>query len=635
MTDGKTGGDLLTVRDLNIGIRTQGVTVPVVRNASFRVPRGRTVALVGESGSGKSIIARSILSILPGVASVLSGSILFRDMRAGGKETEIDIAGLDPDSARMHAIRGGRISMVFQEPMTSFSPIHTIGNQVEESLVLHSDVTRAEAYRKTLEMLSLVGFQQPERFYEMYPMELSGGLRQRAMIAMAIICNPPLLIADEPTTALDVIVQAQVLALLKRLQRQLDMSLLLITHDLGVVANMADDVVVLYRGEVMETGTCRQILEDPQHPYLKGLLGAIPKLGAAGGHKLVSLREIRHTIAPSAVSRERVDRARHGAPLLAVENLRKEFTTKKSGGFFKSGRKSVAAVDDVSFEVKGGECFGIVGGSGSGKSTLIRLITRALTADMGRITFHGADGPVDVQALEGRRLKKFRPKIQMVFQDPFASLSPRSTVQNILTEPLEIHGIGTVASRREKARDLMRLVGLPPESINRYPHSFSGGQRQRIGIARALALDPEILVCDEAVSALDVSVQAQILNLLKKLQRELGLTLIFISHNMAVVNYIANRIAVMRDGRIVELAPREKLFAAPAHPYTRCLLSAIPDTDLGKPLDLAGFEGDVSVTHPDAEPMAEVPASAIARVEVSDGHFYWPDPSMQAAGANP
>ncbi|WP_421855047.1 dipeptide ABC transporter ATP-binding protein [Oricola sp.] len=633
MTDGRSNGDLLTVRDLTIGIRMQGATIPVVKRVGFRVPRGKTVALVGESGSGKSIIARSILSILPGVASISSGSILFRDPCSGGKPAEVDIARLDPDSAGMHAIRGGRISMVFQEPMTSFSPIHTIGNQVEESLILHSNLTRDAAYKRTLEMLSLVGFQEPERFYEMYPMELSGGLRQRAMIAMAIICNPALLIADEPTTALDVVVQAQVLALMKRLQRQLDMSMLLITHDLGVVANMADEVVVLYRGEVMETGSCREILEDPRHPYLKGLLGAIPKLGAAGTEKLVSLREIRHTVETNALTRKRVERARHHMPLLTVENLSKSFTTKKSGGLFTAAKKKIAAVDDVGFEVMCGECFGIVGGSGSGKSTLIRLITRALTADAGRVTFHAGDGPVDMLALEGRRLKTFRPKIQMVFQDPFASLSPRSTVQNILTEPLEIHGVGSPVSRREKARDLMRLVGLPPESINRYPHSFSGGQRQRIGIARALALEPEILVCDEAVSALDVSVQAQILNLLKKLQSELGLTMIFISHNMAVVNYIANRIAVMRQGRIVELAPREKLFAEPAHPYTRCLLSAIPDADLANPLNLSDFEDDVAA-HNGMEPEIQAPASAIARVEVSDGHFYWPDPTERKLAVN-
>jgi peptide/nickel transport system ATP-binding protein len=620
--------DLLTVENLQIAIRMHGHSVPVVKGVSFRVPRGKTVALVGESGSGKTIIAKSLLGILPKVASITGGSIRFRDPLA--PETSVDIGGLDTEGRAIHALRGGRIAMVFQEPMSSFSPLHTIGNQIQEALTLHREVSLRDARKTTEDMLALAGFGQPQRAYDSYPMELSGGMLQRAMIAMAIICNPALLIADEPTTALDVVVQAQILSLLKDIQQKLDTALLLITHDLGVVANMADELIVVYRGAVVEAGTRERLFLEPKHPYLKALLNAVPKLGASGDKKLIPLREIEHTVARTPATEHHLRRAAEREPILSVNNLIKSFKSRKPAGFLRVAEDSIRAVNDVSFDVLSGECFGIVGESGSGKSTLIRTIMRAVSADSGSVIYHGADGDIDLMSMEGDALRVVRPRMQMVFQDPFGSLSPRSTILNTLLEPLEIHGIGNPASRRERAKELMRLVGLRPDHLNRYPHSFSGGQRQRIGIARALALEPDMLVCDEAVSALDVSVQAQVLNLLKHLQKELGLTIIFISHNLAVVNYIADRIAVMRRGRIVELAPRRKVFTEAAHPYTRQLLAAIPTTDLDNPLDLsvssnAGTQDSIAgewangdATGMDAQP-----------VEISDGHFVWRDVHQQ------
>lgn len=577
------GTDLLRVEGLRVSIALQRSMLEVVSDVSFRVPAGKTVAIVGESGSGKSITAQAILGILPPVASVTGGRILFRDPKM--PERQIDIAALDPKSADMQELRGGRISMIFQEPMTSLSPLHKIGNQVEEALVLHRKVERGQARPMTEEMLRRVGFPDPSRAYDMYSIELSGGLRQRAMIAMALICRPALLIADEPTTALDVTVQAQVLGLLKNLQKQLHMSLLLITHDLGVVASMADEVIVMHQGEVVEAGTVEAIFRRPGHAYTKALMRAVPTLSMGPHEKLVALREHEHVI-PASMRKKPVVADRDGKPLLCVRNLSKGFNIRKEGWLLGHQRK-VMAVDDVSFDVFAGECLAIVGESGSGKTTVSKLIMRALLADAGRIHFDNGDIDCEITELKGKALMEFRKRIQIVFQDPFASLSPRSTVLNILSEPLEIHGIGTPASVKKNAAELMGLVGLQPSYLNRYPHSFSGGQRQRIGIARALALSPDLLICDEPVSALDVSVQAQILNLLKKLQAELGLTLIFISHNLAVVKYLANRIAVMRRGRIVEIAPTAALFGNPTHPYTQALLNAVPHADLDHKLDFA------------------------------------------------
>ena len=589
-TGTETTHDIVRVENLHVAIRLQGKSetgsgdLEVIRGASFRVPAGRTVALVGESGSGKSIMAQAILGILPDVARITSGSIHYREHE---NDEAIDLAPLGDDSPTRLALRGGKMSIIFQEPMTSLSPLHTIGNQITEALMLHRDVAEDEARGTVIDMLQLVGFPDPEAAITMYPMELSGGLRQRAVIAMALICHPALVIADEPTTALDVSMQAKILALLKDLQRRLGMAVLMITHDLGVVANMADEVVVMYHGQIMEAGTVEDIFRDPQHEYLKALLAAVPDLSMPYDAKLQALRDV-DTVIPDAMRGDVQRRERmigEHKPILTVEGLSKTFVTKKQTGWFTKQKTYIHAVDDVNFVVHPGECFGLVGESGCGKTTTLKMIVNALTPTDGTITFDDEGRRTQIADLSGSELKAFRRKVQMIFQDPFSSLSPRQTVLNILREPMEVHGLGTSDEQRLYAEELMRLVGLQPSYLGRYPHSFSGGQRQRIGIARALALRPDLLVCDEPVSALDVSVQAQVLNLLKELQAELGLTYIFISHNLAVVRYIADRIGVMYRGQLVEVAEKRELFERPAHPYTRALLEVVPHADLDHPLD--------------------------------------------------
>ena len=625
-------GDLLRVEDLRITFQLQSGPLEVIKGINFRIKPGTVVAVVGESGSGKSVTAQATMGILPGVGSVSGGRIWFDDPAT--EEGPVDIGTLDRDGAQMRRLRGGRIAMIFQEPMTSLSPLHTIGNQIEEALVLHQDVKKSEHRARTEEMLDMVGFPNPSRAYDMYPFELSGGLRQRAMIAMALICRPALLIADEPTTALDVTIQAQILKLLKDLQKKLNMAILLITHDLGVVANMADEVVVVYHGEVMEAGTVKDIFNNPKHPYLKALMDAVPHFDMHEGERLRSLREVKVDASKLLGDGDGEQREiAEGAPLLVVKGLSKTFTTKKGGFLFGKGDvEEVKAVDDVSFLIKRGECFGLVGESGCGKTTVSKLLMRAVTADSGKMVYDSADGVVHIGELKGAKLKEFRTNIQMIFQDPFSSLSPRMTVANILREPLEIHGLGTDAERTEKVKKLLEVVGLDPRFMSRYPHSFSGGQRQRIGIARALALSPELLICDEPVSALDVSVQAQVLNLMKDLQKQLGLTYLFISHNLAVVDYMADRIAVMCRGRIVEAAPREALFNAPVHSYTRSLLSSVPYPDLSRPLNLneMNLEGASFAENwaPQFRPGEKV--DGLSHIEVSPDHFVLAQSSVDA-----
>ena len=620
-------GNILTVENLGIAFGMHGHDNQVVRNVSFRIPAGKTVALVGESGSGKSVISQAIMGLLPKAGRITNGSILFSKSAdgsaPGSAPTIVDIATLMRDGPDIRDLRGEHIGMVFQEPMSSLSPVHTVGDQVEEALQLHRPVEKSKARAKTEEMLKLVGFRDPHASYDKYSFELSGGLRQRAMLAMALICRPALLIADEPTTALDVTIQAQVLDLMRSLQREFGMAILLITHDLGVVANMADEVQVIYHGEIMEAGPVDEIFRRPQHPYLKALIRALPQFDMKPGERLVALRDTKQDLTRLVGSRKPGDTASAaGDLLLSVRNLRKTYGSRK-GSLFSSASAGLVAVDDVSFDIKRGECLGLVGESGSGKTTVSKLMMRAVTPDAGSIVFHDADKEVDLLALDDEEMRTFRPRMQMIFQDPVSSLSPRMTVLNIIREPMEIHGDGSAEQQIERVTELMGAVGLDPRFLNRYPHSFSGGQRQRIGIARALALNPELIVCDEPVSALDVSVQAQILNLLKDLQSELGLTYMFISHNLAVVDYMADRIAVMAHGRIVEIAPRHELFTRPAHPYTRSLLKAVPFADLDRPLDFdhlaQGSASDVSLWSPGF--VAEQDGKGLSSLDLGNGHF--------------
>ena len=623
--------NLLQIKDLRISFDLPEGRLEAVRGVSFRVPAGRTVALVGESGSGKSVVSQAIMGILPRSAKIDSGRILFND--PASSSDIIDIASLHSDSEAMRAIRGSRISIIFQEPMTSLSPVHTVGNQILEALHLHRNVTASEGLALATEMLRLVGFPDPAKAIKTYPFELSGGLRQRAMIAMALVCRPALLIADEPTTALDVTIQAQILKLIKDLQSELGMAVLMITHDLGVVANVADEVVVMYHGEIMESGTLEDIFRAPAHPYLSALLRAVPRFHMEPGERLVPIREIKKQ-ADGAFLGEKIERSDEAdGTILKIEGLTKRFTIRKSG-LFGGSSSEMLAVDDVTLTVRRGECLGLVGESGCGKTTLSKMIMRALTPDSGSITFTGGrpgDEETNVLTLENKALMNFRKQIQFVFQDPFSSLNPRMTVGEIIAEPLVIHGIGTAASRRQVVEELMGVVGLNRQHIRRYPHSFSGGQRQRIGIARALALRPQLLICDEPVSALDVSIQAQVLNLLKDLKADLGLTYIFISHNLAVVDYIADRIAVMCRGGLVELAPRESLFRNPVHPYTQALLSAVPEPDPSQRLDLTALmEGRASNPAAWPQPFTIAPAGTaasarddqpMAMIDLGDGHW--------------
>ncbi len=540
------GKPLLEVRHLVTEFPLRTGVFRAVNDLSFSIEPGKTLCVVGESGSGKSVTARSILQIIDSPGQIASGSILLH--RPDG--TSLDLAKLDPRSRAIRSVRGRDIAMIFQEPMSSLSPVHTVGDQITEVLRLHLNMSKAQARTEAISLLRQVEIPNPEQALDRYAFQYSGGMRQRAMIAMALACKPQLLIADEPTTALDVTTQAEILDLIKRLQQSTGMAVLFITHDMGVVAQIADDVLVMHHGVAKEYGPVEQIFHAPQDPYTRMLIGSVLKLEQKA--------EIRLARPPLDTSAE---------PILDIRNLSMHFGDMK-------------ALNDVSIALLPGETLGIVGESGSGKTTMGRSIMRLYDPTGGEMIYRRADGKVvDLAKLEGAELKAARRELRMVFQDPFGSLNPRMTVAQVIGEPLLVNGIARGRELDERVCHLMDQVGLDPAGRERYPHAFSGGQRQRIGIARAITLNPRIIVADEATSALDVSVRFQVLDLLMRLQDELGLAYIFISHDIGVIRYMCDRVGVMYRGKLVEMGEADKVCNAPDHPYTQALISAIPRPD--------------------------------------------------------
>ncbi|CUX39827.1 putative ABC transporter, nucleotide binding/ATPase protein (oligopeptide) [Agrobacterium deltaense Zutra 3/1] len=542
----KPAKPLLEVRNLVTEFPVRNGVFRAVNDLSFSIDPGKTLCVVGESGSGKSVTARSILQIIDSPGRIASGSIILN--RADG--TSLDLAKLDPRSRAIRSVRGADIAMIFQEPMSSLSPVHTVGDQITEVLRLHLKMSKAQARAEAIELLRQVEIPNPEKALDRYAFQYSGGMRQRAMIAMALACKPQLLIADEPTTALDVTTQAEILDLISRLQKAHGMAVLFITHDMGVVAQIADDVLVMHHGVAKEYGTVDEIFHNPKDPYTRMLIGSVLKLEQKA--------EIRLARPPLDLT---------AAPVLEVNDLSMHFGEMK-------------ALDGVSIKLLPGETLGIVGESGSGKTTMGRSIMRLYDPTGGAMLYRRADGSVvDLARIEGAELKAARRELRMVFQDPFGSLNPRMTVAQVIGEPLLVNGIARGRELDERVCALMEQVGLDPAGRERYPHAFSGGQRQRIGIARAITLKPRIIVADEATSALDVSVRFQVLDLLMRLQDELGLAYIFISHDIGVIRYMCDRVGVMYRGKLVEVGDAEKVCNAPDHPYTQALLSAIPRPD--------------------------------------------------------
>ena len=604
------GEPILAIRDLSVSFRTDGRWRPAVEDLSFDVGTRETVAVVGESGSGKSVTALAIMRLLPPANSKAEGVV-----RLDGREV------LKVSEEEMRSLRGAAAAMIFQEPMTSLNPVLTIGFQIAEALIYHRAIDRKAAEAETLRILERVRVPAARQRLREYPHRFSGGMRQRVMIAMALACKPRLLIADEPTTALDVTVQAEILELIKLLQEEEGMSVVFITHDMGVVAEIADRVVVMWRGKKVEEGAAAETLSKPRHSYTQALIAAVPRLGSMKGEPSPKpFPEPEVASAPGAAFRgsAKGSSEQHAAALpdqpalLEVANLVTRFPVRS--GIFGRISARVHAVENVSFSLRAGETLALVGESGCGKSTTGRSILRLVEPSEGRVLFEGQD----VRALDAESLRKIRQRMQMIFQDPFASLNPRKTAGEAIAEPIVVHGLARPREARERVADLLRKVDLTPDMAERLPHEFSGGQRQRIAIARALALSPKLIVADEAVSALDVSVKARVVNLLMRLQAELGLAFLFISHDIAVVERVSHRIAVMYLGEIVEIGPRAAIIESPRHPYTRKLMAAAPSPDPARRSLRRGVSTDEAPSS--LRPPNYVPSPRRYR-EVAQGHL--------------
>ena len=610
MLDEATPTPIAQIQELRVEFQTQDGPVLGVENVSFDINAGETVCVVGESGSGKSVSSLSLMRLVEfGGGKIAGGRLLFERQN----DPAVDLARTDQDV--MREIRGNEIGMIFQEPMTALNPVFTVGRQLTEGLRLHKNMSKSQAEARALELLTQVRIPEPARRMKQYPHELSGGMRQRVVIAMALACSPRLLIADEPTTALDVTIQAEILALIDRLKRETGTAVMFITHDMAVVAQMADRVVVMFRGNKVEEGSVEEIFENPQHPYTKALLAAVPKLGEMRGKAYPEPMKLLGTQDKEIVPIKGTEET-----LLTVNNLTTRFPVQ--GGFLRRTVANVHAVEDLSFTINKGQTLSLVGESGCGKSTAGRSILRLVEPQSGEVNLDGKD----IMALDSRGLHKARLDMQMIFQDPFASLNPQMQLSDQVAEPIHNYGTLKGAELTKRIEMLFDRVELPRSFMRRFPHELSGGQRQRVAIARALALNPKLIVADEAVSALDVSVQAQVVNLMLELQQELGLSFLFISHDMAVVERVSHYVGVMYLGRIVEMGPRAQVFENPQHPYTQALMKAVPIADprRRKKESELNFKPIPSPIHPTsyvAEPSVYKTVSAGHQVLITDSGY--------------
>ena len=592
---------LLEFKNLVTEFHTEGTTVKAVNNISFTLNKGETVGIVGESGSGKSVTSLSAMRLIPSPPGIISGGSIIFHTKNGEK---VDLLKISEEKMREH--RGNDLAMIFQEPMTSLNPVFTCGDQVLEAIMLHQKLKKDAAKKLTIKLFKKVQLPDPERIYNTYPHQISGGQKQRVMIAMAMSCEPSVLIADEPTTALDVTVQKTILLLMQELQREQDMGILFITHDLGVIAELADKVVVMYKGNIVEQGNVWDIFTNPKHPYTKGLLACRPplekrytflptvgdfmKTDSSGVivDNNISVEEFTKDLVVSNSERERKQKELFlKNPVLQLKNLKTFFPIRN--GFFGGISSHVKAVNNVSFDVYPGETLGLVGESGCGKTTIGRTILRLEEPTEGEMIYKNKD----IAKMDADELRAFRKEVQIIFQDPYSSLNPRMTIGNAIMEPMQVHKIlNSDEERKERVKELLTKVSLDPAHFYRYPHEFSGGQRQRIGIARALAVNPKFIICDESVSALDVSVQAQVLNLLNDLKKEFELTYIFISHDLSVVKYMSDRMVVMQEGEIEEMGDADQIYNSPKTEYTKRLIDAIPEgklDDIKKHLEEKGI----------------------------------------------